>query len=65
MTTLEKKIIEARDEKYPAELALGFVRYEKLRTLRPAQFARIDALAMSGDARFDDLIDRLINGEQL
>ena len=40
-------------------LALGYVRYEKLRLLNARQYAELNRRNLSGEGRFDDLVDQL------
>lgn len=41
------------------ELALGYLRYEKLRTVTPTKFNELHKRNMNGE-RFDGMIDELI-----
>ena len=40
-------------------LALGYIRYEKLRLLNPRQYAELNRKTLTGEGRFDDLVDQL------
>lgn len=48
--------------KTPQELAVGFLRYEKLRTLSPRRFKILDDKNMRGVMAFDEMVDDLIEG---
>lgn len=41
------------------ELAIGFLRYEALRKLTPAQYADLHKRNLKGE-RFDDMVDALV-----
>ena len=40
-------------------LALGYVRYEKLRLLNARQYAELSRKNLAGEGHFDDLVDQL------
>ena len=40
-------------------LALGYIRYEKLRLLNPRQYAELNRKTLTGEGHFDDLVDQL------
>ena len=40
-------------------LALGYIRYEKLRLLNPRQYAELNRKTLTGEGYFDDLVDQL------
>ena len=40
-------------------LALGYIRYEKLRLLNPRQYAELSRKNLAGEGLFDDLVDEL------
>lgn len=40
-------------------LALGYIRYEKLRLLNAQQFAKLNRRNLTGYGHFDDLVDQL------
>ena len=40
-------------------LALGYVRYEKLRLLNASQYAELNRKNLAGEGLFDDLVDEL------
>ena len=40
-------------------LALGYIRYEKLRLLNASQYADLNRKNLAGEAFFDDLVDEL------
>ena len=40
-------------------LALGYIRYEKLRLLNPRQYAELSRKNLAGEGLFDDLVDGL------
>ena len=40
-------------------LALGYIRYEKLRLLNRQQYAELNGQNLAGTWRFDDLVDQL------
>jgi hypothetical protein len=40
-------------------LALGYLRYEKLRLLNASQYAELNRKTLTGQGHFDDLVDRL------
>ena len=46
-------------ERCPAELAIGFARYEALRKLNPRQYRELHDRNMKGE-RFDDMVDNLV-----
>lgn len=59
MATLTAEVCEkSRD------LARGFIRYEKVRTLNPIQFTELWHKSMSGFVKFDDLVDELIQDSE-
>jgi hypothetical protein len=39
-------------------LALGYIRYEKLRLLNASQYAELNRKTLTGQGHFDDLIDQ-------
>jgi len=53
--TLEKLIEETIAERTPAELALGWLRYETLRRLSPRKFTELNNRNLSGE-NFDEMI---------
>jgi hypothetical protein len=40
-------------------LALGYIRYEKLRLLNPRQYSILTRKSLEGRIHFDDLVDQL------
>ena len=40
-------------------LALGYIRYEKLRLLNASQYAELNRKNLAGEGLFDDLVDGL------
>ena len=40
-------------------LALGYIRYEKLRLLNPREYAELSRKNLAGEGLFDDLVDEL------
>jgi hypothetical protein len=40
-------------------LALGYIRYEKLRLLNARQYAELSRKNLAGEGHFDDLVDQL------
>ena len=40
-------------------LALGYLRYEKLRLLNASQYAELNRKTLTGQGHFDDLVDQL------
>ena len=40
-------------------LALGYIRYEKLRLLNARQYAKLNRRNLAGEGHFDDLVDQL------
>jgi hypothetical protein len=40
-------------------LALGYIRYEKLRLLNARQYAELSRKNLAGEGLFDDLVDKL------
>jgi hypothetical protein len=58
-TEFDIRLREALTEHGVTTLALGFVRYERLRTMSPRQFAKLHAATMTGKS-FDDLVDEAI-----
>jgi hypothetical protein len=40
-------------------LALGYLRYEKLRLLNASQYADLNRKTLTGQGHFDDLVDQL------
>lgn len=40
-------------------LALGYIRYEKLRLLNPREYAELSRKNLAGEGLFDDLVDGL------
>jgi hypothetical protein len=40
-------------------LALGYLRYEKLRLLNASQYAKLNRKTLTGQGHFDDLVDQL------
>ena len=40
-------------------LALGYIRYEKLRLLNAQQYAELNRRNLAGEGHFDDLVDQL------
>jgi len=40
-------------------LALGYIRYEKLRLLNASQYAELNRKTLTGQGHFDDLVDQL------
>jgi len=40
-------------------LALGYIRYEKLRLLNAHQYAELNRKNLAGEGLFDDLVDQL------
>jgi len=40
-------------------LALGYIRYEKLRLLNARQYAELNGRNLAGTWKFDDLVDQL------
>jgi hypothetical protein len=40
-------------------LALGYIRYEKLRLLNSKQYADLNRKTLTGQGHFDDLVDQL------
>ena len=40
-------------------LALGYIRYEKLRLLNAQQYAKLNRQTLTGYGHFDDLVDQL------
>ena len=40
-------------------LALGYIRYEKLRLLNARQYAELNRRNLAGEGHFDDLVDQL------
>ena len=40
-------------------LALGYIRYEKLRLLNASQYAELNRRNLAGEGHFDDLVDQL------
>lgn len=57
---LRDLICRTVEERYEAEMALGFLRYEELRKLNAKQFAALHASNIKGEGRFDDLVDAMI-----
>ena len=63
-TTLEKLIEETIAERTPAEMALGWLRYETLRRLSPRQYTELNNRNMQGE-NFDEMItNELIKWEE-
>lgn len=56
---LEKLIVKAMEDNFDRELALGFVRYERLRKMNPNQFAELHEANMKGWP-FDYLVDKAV-----
>jgi len=66
-----KRMTQEQNEKRNAEihrvvsvlpievLALGYVRYEKLRLLNASQYAELNRRNLAGEGHFDDLVDQL------
>lgn len=63
MTHLDNKIAEAYRERTKKETALGFVRYEFVRRLKPNSFNLLYEQAFISQRPFDDLVDELIEAE--
>lgn len=57
---LEAKNEAAIRDHYTGELALGFLRYKKLRTFTPRAFMELWTHCLKTGVRFDDEIDKLI-----
>lgn len=51
------------DTYQPAELAIGWLRYEALRKLNAHQFAELCKRNLKGE-RFDDMVDQLVERER-
>ena len=60
MKRLTEEIINLCMHNQPDELALGYARYEKLRTLNVRQFAELTKRNLNGES-FDGMIDEMIN----
>jgi hypothetical protein len=45
------------------ELALGYLRYERVRRMHPAAFAELYRLNLEGKGAFDELVDKDIRSE--
>lgn len=63
MSKIHQKINDAAKERVKLELALGFVRYEFVRRLKPSEFNQIWMRSMNDRKHFDDIIDELIEKE--
>ena len=58
--TLHMKISKVMGDNDPYLLALGWLRYETVRRMRPDQFAQLYKENLQTNTPFDTLIDRLI-----
>lgn len=56
---LDRAITKATESRSVRELAQGWVRYEKLRLLKPHHYAELSKRNLAGEGSFDDLVDRL------
>jgi hypothetical protein len=56
---LERLVVKAMEDHFDRELALGFVRYERLRKMNPNQFAKLHEENMKGKP-FDHLVDEAV-----
>ena len=56
---LNLKIGAIMAENSSPTLALGYIRYEKLRILNPHQYAELCRKNINGEGSFDDLVDGL------
>jgi len=56
---LPEQLIKAVENHNINELALGWVRYEKLRRLSPREYGELCKKNLLGGERFDDLVDQL------
>ncbi len=61
-SNITPQVQQALATRQPAELALGWLRYEALRKLTPRQFGDLYRLNLRGRA-FDELVDDLIKKE--
>ena len=59
MNTIQQHIKTEITEKFPQELALGYLRYEALRRLKPREYAELCQKNLKGEW-FDDLVDEEI-----
>lgn len=56
------KIIKTIQGRALSDLAVGFLRYEALRKLKPYQFEALHKRNLAGEF-FDDMVDELIENE--
>ena len=57
---IHTKILKAMDQQGDYQSALGWLRYETVRKMRPDQFACLHKENLQTNTPFDTLIDRLI-----
>ena len=58
---IELSIEDALQRNNPSELAIGYMRYETLRKLKPRQFAYLNKLNLEG-RNFDGMVDDIAAG---
>ena len=56
---IDRLVVRAMEDNSDSELALGFVRYERLRKMNPMQFAKLHAENIKGRP-FDFLVDEAV-----
>ena len=56
---LPEQVIKAMQSQQPTQLALGWIRYEKLRRLSPREYGELCNKNMTLAIPFDDLVDRM------
>ncbi len=54
-----EKLVDEAQRRRDDELALGWLRYEALRTLKPYEFDTLWKRNIKGE-RFDDMVDELV-----
>lgn len=57
---IHTKILKAVDQQGGYQSALGWLRYETVRKMRPDQFVQLHRESLQSNTPFDTLIDRLI-----
>ena len=56
---LSEQLSKTIEDNTVVELALGWLRYEKLRRLSPREYGELCKKNLLGCERFDDLVDQL------
>ncbi len=57
--TLPEQVIKAMQSQHANQLALGWLRYEKLRRLSPREYRELCNKNMTMAIPFDDLVDEM------